>query len=483
MEYVKLTILTPVHIGSGRIFKQNIDCLYFKDENAWGIVDEAKVLSIIGEKNIDQWISNIEGNKPITDLVAQRKKNLKAKDISVRVLAKGNSSEFPPKENELREQLHTHQQIPLIPGSSIKGGFRTAVFSKILQEKVTSGQYEINSNSITNYKGEFQDKEINKDLLGKTPNDDPFRFLRISDFHFNTTEAWIAGSFNNQKWEDNRLKQWIEVVPRKSVSYGTLEAGGVRVLPIKRSQRPVVGFKSVKDLNSIPELFKTVNQHTSQLIERELKWAVSKDDLDSNEATQDYISILNSVLEEVKNADSTQSCILRIGYGIGSKFMTGDWQKICFSPDLYNSWKAKLRKPHHEKFEFPKTRRMIEGGIPLGFIRIDLLPEGEIPDLSISDRIKAEILTNKSEVLTPIKPEYFSGLLKKNIEVIGQYVGVGSSAFMKKFKLLIGEPGKEPIVETRYPSDVISDSYHYLRVNTLKKSNTEIESIAYIRPW
>jgi CRISPR type III-A-associated RAMP protein Csm5 len=338
MANIKLTTLTPLHIGSGRIFRQNIDCLDFSQEKAWGIIDEHKILRIIGSENIDKWISKIENEQSIIDLIQSRKKDLKAADISLRVLKKGNNSNHPPITQELREQLHTHNHIPLLPGSSIKGGMRTAVFKKRLLADIFSGTLQISRNRDTNRKGEFVDKEIGKAILGKTPNDDPFRFIRISDFHFKLTEAWIAGSFNYNRWEDKRLKQWIELIPDKSVSYGTLDVGGTRYGLLRDGKYQSEGFRKIQEIISHEALFKTINAFSKEMIAAEIKWAESKNNLDSS-TIEEYLSTLQEISKEMASLSSSRSCILRIGYGIGAKYMTGDWQSTGMEPELAEEWK------------------------------------------------------------------------------------------------------------------------------------------------
>ena len=478
MAYVRLTTLTPIHVGSGRIFLQNVDCLDFPQEKAWGIIDEHKILRIIGSENIDKWISKIENEQSIIDLIQSRKKDLKAADISLRVLKKGNNSNHPPITQELREQLHTHNHIPLLPGSSIKGGMRTAVFKKRLLADIFSGTLQISRNIDTNRKGEFVDKEIGKAILGKTPNDDPFRFIRISDFHFKLTEAWIAGSFNYNRWEDKRLKQWIELIPANSESYGTLDVGGTRYGLLRDGKFRSESFKKIKEIESYEELFKTINAFSKEMIEAEIKWAESKENLDEG-----YLNTLQEILE-IAPLSSSKSCILRIGYGIGAKYMTGDWQETAMAPDLAQEWKLKQRDKKYENFEYPKTRRMLEGGLPLGFIRLDILDESEIPDLSINSRIHIEKTEDEiAAEVAPLKPEYYTGSLKKNIEVPALYIGPGKGRFMKVFKLLIGASGSEPVVEVRYATDLNLESYHWIKINTLKRNNTEVDSAVYGKGW
>lgn len=485
MAYVRLTTLTPIHVGSGRIFLQNMDCLDFPSEKVWGIVDDTKVLSILGQQNIEgninDWVSKIENGQSIIELIQRRTKNLKAEDISVRVLKQGNKRANSPK--EMREQLHTHNFIPLLPGSSIKGGIRTAVFKKRLIDEKNSETLKITRGKVTNRDNKFVDDEIVKAILGETPNVDPFRFIRISDFHFESTEAWIAGSFNYDKW-DTKLTQWVELIPANSKSYGILDVGGRRYEPIKEGKFQCEGLKEIIEIQSHKELFKTINAFSKEMIESEIIWAKSKDNMDSP-ATEEYLITLQDISQKIDALSPNISCILRIGYGIGAKYMTGDWQIEGMNsvPGLADQWKEKQRPPQYAEFEYPKTRRMLEGGLPLGFIRLDILEESEVPDLSISSRIQVDQAEDpKLEEAPSLMPEYYSGILKKNIVVPALFIGPGKGN-LKVFKLLIGAPGSEPVVEVGYASDLNPNSYHRIKINTLKRNNTEVDSAVYEKRW
>jgi CRISPR-associated protein Csm5 len=59
IKNIKVETISPVHIGSGEELNKDIE--FITDSNQMlGIIDERKVLGIIGEENINQWVNLIE---------------------------------------------------------------------------------------------------------------------------------------------------------------------------------------------------------------------------------------------------------------------------------------------------------------------------------------------------------------------------------------------------------------------------------------
>ena len=52
MRTVQIETLSPVHVGSGVELQSNFEYLYFADENCLVVIDDAKVLDILGEDNL-----------------------------------------------------------------------------------------------------------------------------------------------------------------------------------------------------------------------------------------------------------------------------------------------------------------------------------------------------------------------------------------------------------------------------------------------
>lgn len=485
MAYISVETLTPVHVGSGRIYKDPLDCLNFKDENVWAILDERKALSILDKEGISQWVSCIENGTSVLELLQKRKPGLKAVEIAKRVLKKANSSYDAMTTHEIREQIHTHNLIPYIPGSSIKGSLRTAIFTSLLKTKTDTNAGYLTINRIQNNNSKLTDQDLSKDLLGKDPNHDPLRFLQISDIHFNHTEAWVTGSYNNSYWEKKRFKQWTEAIPPNSKSFGILRVEGTRKSAIGLNSKTDFNFKHTNILSTHQDLFSCINAYTLNQLKKEILWAEKKGNLDESPSTEIYLSELNTLKTIIEKLDS-HSCILRVGYGIGLNNMTGGWQTDLLTSDIYKQWKFKIIKsPAYADLEYPKTRRMLEGGLPLGFIKISLLHKDEIPDLSVSEKLSK--INSDAQIISeaaPLAPEYVNGPFRQGADIPAQCIGPGSSSQNQyRMKLLIGTPGNEPILECRYPSELNEMSYHWVTIKEVKKDKHTIQSISYKKQW
>ncbi|PSR05964.1 MAG: type III-A CRISPR-associated RAMP protein Csm5, partial [Bacteroidetes bacterium SW_10_40_5] len=182
MAKFTLTTLTPVHIGSGRVLSFNTEYLNFPNEGVCGVIDEQKVLDIIGTENIDKWVATINNQEDLLEYLKQRKPDLKPEDVASRVL----KGKFPRNTRvSLREQLFAGKGKPLIPGSSLKGPIRTAYLNTQLEQKFGKDSipdnYLLTEDRKTGEQKVATDKDLQKVIFGNNPNNDIFRFVRVYD--------------------------------------------------------------------------------------------------------------------------------------------------------------------------------------------------------------------------------------------------------------------------------------------------------------
>ena len=138
---IKLETLTPVHIGSGIELQGNSEYLIFNEERQAVLIDTKKVLKIIGEERIDQWIAVIEKQESLLQLLKQRKTGLTSADVAQRAMQIKNQI---GDKKTMREQMHTGAGQPLLPGTSLKGAIRTAAFATLLFENKQLVESEAN---------------------------------------------------------------------------------------------------------------------------------------------------------------------------------------------------------------------------------------------------------------------------------------------------------------------------------------------------
>ena len=129
---MKLETITALHIGSGDILQKDSDFVFGIDAEERSVVyviNPRKVLSLIGEENVDAWTVAIENGRSTEDIV-----KLYAPKASITdYLQHAIDSYLSRPAQQIKEFIRDGFDRPYIPGSSIKGAIRTAVLSSIAQ--------------------------------------------------------------------------------------------------------------------------------------------------------------------------------------------------------------------------------------------------------------------------------------------------------------------------------------------------------------
>ncbi len=369
---LKLKTLTPVHVGTGIDFQGNVEYLWFSNERQAVVLDDEKALDIIGEENIGHWVSCIEKGEPLLTLLQQRRAGLRPEMVARRILRHGAGAIEAQK--VLREQLHSANGSPLLPGSSLKGALRTAVWAEqifqqpeLVKEPANLGETRTDRRSGKEH-FEFKDSALSQKIFGKDPNHDVFRLWQIGDAMFQQPTAIyrteVVNFYRDEYDIKKEITQQIEAIPAGAE---TQTRWNYNDLLEKRAGESNLLNRTAEALP--PErLFPAVNKHTKRLLENEIKFW--KEDAHLPLVLGTYADDLERMLAEV-NACDAQSFVMRLGWGTGFRTMTGDWH-INMTDDDYYDLVAALRPTHDETVQYPKTTRMVAGGTPLGFIKLTL---------------------------------------------------------------------------------------------------------------
>jgi CRISPR type III-A-associated RAMP protein Csm5 len=358
--------ISPVHIGSGEELNKDIE--FITDSNQMlGVIDDRKVLGIIGEEHINQWVNLIEQKKSLKTLLEKRQRDFKLQDVSKREMRYFCDNMVNVK--TLKEQLHNSFGHPLIPGSSLKGAIRTALFNKLIKNKSNLTERE-----LTNFKRKYSASNMEKSIFGKDPNHDIMRFLQIGDLHFrkNGLIATYMASMNTlrNKIELNKtIGQLTECIATDESSNFRLKIDDSR--QISGFNMPGVDFSKLP--KTIPSLFQIINQHTINLLSYEIDfWDEDKE----NKHVHSYLEKLTDIRNIAKNT-TEKECVVRVGHGSGWTFMTGNWVKDekLVSNNIYEQIVSQTRYKNHnyKDYFFPKTRKMDEDHDILGFLKLSIL--------------------------------------------------------------------------------------------------------------
>lgn len=390
MSRIKIETLTAVHIGSGETLQYGTDFVTGKQNKEYviSIVDPRKVMELIGEDNVYQWVAAIERKEATSKVVKQFAPNAKIEDYSKRIIIKGRSAVRPS--DSLKEQIHDGRGVPYIPGSSIKGAIRTAIVATLAddvdqkEKKIDKTKRDFKGNPIPDKRGKIQLKanaqKIEAELFGfnpKTENVDPnkdiFRFLQLGDAYFGGIKEIAVRMVNvnereQQGFWDESKPQLIEAISPKDETEFQLKLNsvGYGFSRNKVNQLP-------QCMSSLPKLFKTINAHTQNLLQDEIRYWEKRKKNDNSNKVSAYLEKINNMLSEVNKCAEEKECVLRIGHGSGWRFITGAWAEHL---DNFTSLVAPTSRPKnniYKQYDFPKTRRVDDQCELLGFVKLTLL--------------------------------------------------------------------------------------------------------------
>lgn len=370
MNNIKIETLTSVHIGSGVTYKNGADFVkgIFKNEDdkysVIGIIDPDKILKLIGEEHIQNWVSLIEKNMPTNEIVNLYAPLSEIAEYSKRIIMLWD--EKIRNNDTLKEYIINGNGVPYIPGSSIKGAIRTSILSSILAVSKDLIKEDL--------KRSIKGTDYEKFFIGKDPNCDFFRFIKVGDAHFDDcyTDAIRMVNINHREeksfW-DLSSSQLIEVLGPGNESTFSLH------IDMKHNTFATSKSRDIKKIpncaSSINQLFITINEHTQTLLKEEIElWDEYRSEPLGKVA--EYIAGIEELIKETESCDDGKSCILRVGHGSGWRFITGAWSE---ENDNF-SYIISRSRPNNERYlnyEFPKTRRLSTECELLGFVKLTIV--------------------------------------------------------------------------------------------------------------
>lgn len=371
MSEIKIEILSPVHIGSGNMLQNNTDFVTTNDGvNSYiRIVDDRKILELIGVEHLSDWLLCIERKDNTKELVKRYAPNSKVVDYSKRRLI--DYSTGVNNNDTLKECIHNGLGFPYIPGSSIKGSIRTAILAAISskienkEDKIKTGRTDRSGNSL------LSADKIEKELFGSDPNSDIFRFIHVGDAYFekDTEIALRVVNINIRKGnslEDSSKPQLIEALNNGVSSTFQMKIANEYYNWVKANFPKSGNLPS--EINSLPYLFMLINSHTQKLVKSELEfWS----DINKSGA-EDYVENIKRILTEIESCEKGKECVLRIGHASGWRFITGAWSEELNNFKNVVIPASRPKNFNYSEYDFPKSRRIDEESDVLGFVKLKL---------------------------------------------------------------------------------------------------------------
>lgn len=373
-----------MHIGTGEKLLRDFDFIV-RDEEV-GFLDLEKVVELIGKERIPQLTAEIE-RKTVGSFLENALPNIPLRDIcKYTVKIKGHITRTT---SELKAQFRTALHGPCIPGSSLKGSMRTAMLgyltdhTQLNEEK----QKELLKQIRWNNTPRVSFGPLDNQLFGSTANSKSTRFLTVSDIQFKpsdteTHELSYINQLGNGDWEYEISKlQLVECLRIGATATFQLKLNLDLAETYKTKQQELINKRldhrsmpPLKDLSFFGKnecaLLANLNRYTMNI----LQWDVDR--LKFLDAEPDLIDSMSDILQKVCAVKEGEA-ILRVGAHNGWHFMTGRWmmyQEKVFTDSMFDAMQvAAQRTDKYLGCQFPKTRKMTDAGLPLGFVKIKLL--------------------------------------------------------------------------------------------------------------
>lgn len=381
---VKVTLLSPLHIGSGRELLHEYDYAIYQGRT-WRINEDA----LLDTQEVDD-----------PDLVDRLMHMRPAELLNPPDFREGSSlfryaiGGVPRSQAEgaqVREQLKDGHDRPYLPGTSLKGALRTALaWAAWGKQGLRPERARLDRRS--RFAAQWYEQELFSMHGGKAPNHDLLRALQVGDSMPVSPEMLMlinARVLNRA----GGLGSPIELEAIKPETVFTLTAKVDTVLFSAWAQRGGLRLKHGDLLRDWPSV---VQQHTMQRLEHEAEWFAR---IPGTERVADFCRRL------VQTSLPDTACLLQLGWGTGWEGKTfgshlqadQDFMEsiVCSSNQGGYGLARGRRQPGDP---FPKSRRVLvqvqrapDGSMheipiaPPGWVLLELQPEaGQVAVTSIS---------------------------------------------------------------------------------------------------
>jgi len=359
----ELKALTPVHVGSGKSLCHNFD--FFEDKTQLRVINATRLFKQIeqlGENQIMQFTQAVEDN----DVLKWLKANIINMDAITQYVTPFRDDRIP---RDIRAHIRDGFGNPLIPGSSLKGAFRTAVLKQLCNSENNANivadclKKITNSNKWLNLKS--ADQPITRKLIGTEPKKNLFRTLTVRDFAFEKHQVGLQKIWVNRLINENTLRGkfpiFVEGLPEASKCQSMISLD--QFLTEKEKSDHCFGFQTVLTLEW---LLKACNGLSQTTVAHELKFL---NGVKGKGVAQ--LQLFYNDLKKQIDALGKKETIINLAWGIGWCGMTGH---LAEAQDLTPAIREKLNlAPGHLNFPFPKSRRLAEINndvIPMGWVHL-----------------------------------------------------------------------------------------------------------------
>lgn len=355
-HHIKITTITPVCIGNGQKLSPIADYIY--DNKQIHYLNKKKIENCLAndEKLMDKYIQGIvygmDNNKTKFNLKKFLKEDLglSEKDYILKSVDANIGSA-----KELNAIIkNANNNLPYIPGSSLKGAIKTAFLYDWLKKE------------NNHWCKDFLNNQDNKDLKDKLDNKLKSYELSVRDSDALPIEKVIENKRLN-------LKTGNKDIPTTWESIDKNQSCEIVIMNIQQN----IGENQYQKF-SWEETCKIINRYTlhQNLMELDLLENIGEENLPSN-IYDDIFDFCDNLNNEIENA--TDTAYLRLGNGKGYYFNSiglalYDADNSNDKRNFFNFLKAKGYKKVQFPDEFPITRAIeFSKNVPLGWVKLELV--------------------------------------------------------------------------------------------------------------
>jgi len=363
----RITVLTPVHIGSGFRKLKGID-FYFDDRAGQAVLvdlDEIGAAFSNNQTALNE-LANLDEYHGIGDLIRRYHPDLK------------NISRYPINTvgREFLEFIRTGLGQPLIPGSSLKGSLRTVILSNLLNGKSPAERRSLLHSIPTGGNAKKADGDLLKKVFGKDPNYNLMRTLTVCDSQFKDADLMLIESrvlsqdYRGWHWKpvndrtDKPMQVWCEALRPGCQAEIALSFDNF----LLNDPQAVDKLKFPNRLETDFTKFMTdINQYSRQMLDSEIDYFKKRHD------ERPELNYILKALDTVKRHIPTNNTnmVIRLGWGSGWQSMTGNY---IDDPNLMQQ----IRQGFHlgrAGMPFPKSRKIAfnnnQPALPFGWIKLE----------------------------------------------------------------------------------------------------------------
>ncbi len=352
----ELEILSPLHVGNGKVlglidfvlkankfvkirFDKLAEYCYENNINLAGGIEDGKFKVRYGKKRFFSVEKFLEYYRMDHSLFAEY-------EIPANIEERKRETKI-----EVREFIKNVEKKPYLPGSSIKGGIRTALLWKVLKKDIFNKYCDVLMKNRSKRKNPC--KNLEEKIFGKV-HEDIFRVLRVSDTmplglsNLNVSEIKIIGN-------PTAIPTYVECLKKGKTMFD--------LWIDEKLLEERFGENKLKEYFRVDKILKVCNEFSMAVVEKQLKYNNF-----TNDTKKFFVELKNRIKECKEN-----EAILNTGWG-------GGWysKTIGLEIETYKEWdrlriKLNLGKNLRTKrfvINFPKTRRVTIDGVPLGWVKV-----------------------------------------------------------------------------------------------------------------